>query len=315
MEGEHGLIKKYGPEGAKERLSEEVRNYKRQVKHTVQAARHAIAGANLTPEEKQEWDSLLESDSGWQSGSNAASVDQFEMRYRNEFLAAMDSPYIRPLAPEEQDERPVNDLPNDTVAGYNAGVRGQKAETTAVANAEGAVTAVGRNEVDKPGFSIMFGKYMEETRDMRGAKTDGGKTSQRKEIDHVDRLAAIIAKPETEAQDAKYQKQLQQDAFRALNDLAAGKPSAKGKAPDPEVSAYAGWLVTQIQVANDPGVFHYNVTARTQSKSGGTLEEQDRERAARPERQRLITEGLTGTSLENPFDYSGNFSVDELHPE
>jgi hypothetical protein len=197
---EEGFTSKYGGQRGREMFNQAAREYEQARMGAVMGIRHAIAGANLTENEKREWDRIGALTSGWESGTNDRSLTLFEGSVRNGFTAAMDSNPNLEKIPDGQ--RTVREYaggdPNDTSAAFNAEF--SEADTsTPAGKAESLATAEGHNEVPLGGgFSGMFLEHMKRTGDKRGAgRTDNfeNTTGQRREIDAVDELATIALKP------------------------------------------------------------------------------------------------------------------------
>jgi hypothetical protein len=245
----------YGPQIGKKMFSEARRVYDREVSHTIQSVRHAIAGAALTHVEKPEWDAMLANDSGWQSGSNAKAIEQFEARFRDAYVAAADSlPGLEAIPKGERRVRRSADGDDVTSAGYATSLHGDEPMGTPVDAAVTSVVAVGkggRNAVRRSGFSPFYAEYSATTKDSRGAGSTGGRDSepgQRAEIDGVDQLMALIARPElgldggtvdgTPTRTPEDLKRVQAAAYSAVQGIAAGT-EVRGAKPDPEAQVYA----------------------------------------------------------------------------
>jgi hypothetical protein len=284
------FVEKYGM-GWATRFSEAKRTYERQVLHTVQGIRHTIAGAALNKEEKGEWDSLLQTDSGWQDGSNMANLSQMEARFRDSFVARMDNiPGLQAIPEDQETLRPTaGGRSNDTDAALNAETAAKRAKVGPVAQATAGVTQTGHNEVESlgekespngerlagGGYSQSFYNYITKTGDLRGA----GRTSntsqipgQKKEIDVIDRLAAMYVRP-SDAESATVggvrtddPAETKQAVLAALKSIAAGK-EINGRVPDPEVQAYTTSVIEELQdpwsQSNPDALFdHYTTKIR-----------------------------------------------------
>lgn len=303
------LIEKYGPFRA--RGSEELRAYEREKTLAIMGVRHAIAGAQLTPQEKAEWDGLLANDSGWESGTNHSALAQLEKKFGDDFRAKMSANgFVEPLAPAEQEERPVVGFANDTDAKYNTELAAKPASTSPVQGAVTETVKVGHNEVRQGGFSPLFSRYMKQSGDSAGAGRTGNRESeagQRAEIDGVDYLASIIAKPDIAVETSTVNGKptlspamAQAEAHRVLQQLASGAEQG-GRKPDPEVQRYAAFVIKEIGQAPDAESFYSQVAGRVHPVVG-TIKEQlegdDDIRAMKArkteERADFLRKGITG---------------------
>lgn len=169
------LLTKYGglgPGDRAQKINEAYRLYDSQKVLTIMEARNAIAGANLTAPEKAEWAGLLDDDTAFQHGSNAAKLDLMENHYRNKFLAvANHTQGVIPLAAADQDTHPIEDAPNDTEAGLNAQLHGQAPQTTAVSEEEGKLDEKGSGETYKGAPSSMWVNHQPDAQKTPGAVT------------------------------------------------------------------------------------------------------------------------------------------------
>ncbi len=127
------FVNKWGPEFASKRFDEAKRAYEREVLHTLQQVRHSIAGAQLTPFERDEWLELVPIDKGAEAGTNASALEQLEGRFRDRFVSFMDSSGAYELLPEsERGTRLTNEETNATDSRYGASLHGGPPVITSV---------------------------------------------------------------------------------------------------------------------------------------------------------------------------------------
>lgn len=161
---------KYGPTDGAKKFTEAYRAYDRQKKLSIFEARHAIAGSNLTKEERQEWDSLLDNDSIFEQGSNAGAVEQLETHYRDKFLSvANHTAGVRPLALADQDTAPIADAANDTEAAYNARFHAGPGKTTPISEEEGKIDEKGSGDTYQGAPSSMWVNHQPDSQKTPGA--------------------------------------------------------------------------------------------------------------------------------------------------
>jgi hypothetical protein len=241
---------RYAPTAAKERFNEDYRAFQRQKMLTIMDARHAIAGANLTDNEKVEWDKILENDSGWQDGSNAKAVEQLEKHYRDKFVTSMNQTVgIAPLDPADQSVRSYNDTSNDTDANYDARFT-RNIPTTNLITKEDAEAAQGsESRVDtakkkdtKVGVSDSYAKF---SSSYRGSVAAGG---QPEWVDHLNTIAEAAVKPEDVVKrhgvDEKPE-EVQRDAINSLERAAKDETIAEDR------RKYAAYLLESYKKSPD----------------------------------------------------------------
>ncbi len=165
-------------------------------------ARHEMSGAQLTPDERKEWDSLFELNSKWQSGDNDSVLDDYEKSARDRFTSVMNSnpafeAVDESVAPATIKKYATN--ANETEARYKAAHK-PEAPVSAVKLAEAAPLAEGHNEAKRPGYSPFYASYLrasgKPSRMGEGANLTGGahpEVGQTGEIDGVDHLAVLWA--------------------------------------------------------------------------------------------------------------------------
>ncbi len=226
-----------------------------------------ITGAAAPDAQMTRIQDILPLESFFQEGGNAKQINDLEADYRREMKSVLDTdPALEPIRPDASGKlpmRPVNDNPNDTGA-RNALDNAAAAPETLAGAAGAQAVAVGHNDTKAAGFSPSYLSYL----DMRPLKdmgdkgtgiTKDGRAGQRSEIDAVDHLAALWARPEVFGGN-------DDDRTSALASVArfAGGEKVDGKtAADPEVAAYAAHVYRRLTAAKDPTALYDDFSLRT----------------------------------------------------
>jgi hypothetical protein len=237
-------------------MDPEYREYKRAKVLYTERLIKALTGAAAPTDQMNRISSLLADDSLFQKGGNQSALVQLERDLRGSMKGRLDSdPALEPIPAGEQSVRPVHDTPNDTDAAYRAEVEAKGAVQGPVGTAAAGAVKAGRNEVKLGGgYSPSFFEFMSKTGDRRGSGKTGNREAspgQRQEIDAVDQLAALWARPDTAPTDtvggkSQADPDLRAKAYAALAGIAGGTAGAGGRAPDEETQAYAQSVLKTI---------------------------------------------------------------------
>lgn len=281
------FAEQYGYEGAKARFSEAYREYQRQKIMIQEATIQAFTGAAAPNEQMNRLKSLLADDSGFQKGGNASGIDQLEKYFRDNYITKINQhPGIETIPETERTTREYGNVGNDTDSNYGARLFGRDAAVGPVADALKDVSKVGRHEVKQTeyggGFSALHNEYVKETGDRSGLGTTDNRekaVGQRTEIDGVDHLAALVAKPElahtdtVNGQAVGNPEDTRAKAFMALKSLAEAGTVNDTKV-DPVVQRYAAYVLKKMESTPETEVenFFTSVSQRVYpaGEEGGT---------------------------------------------
>lgn len=232
---------RFGPQWTKQ-YSEDYRDYKRQKDLIGEQLISYLTGAAAPNEQMKRIRGVLADDSIFQSGGNAAGIDQLEKWSRDNFVSkANEHPGLIPLPESERNVRAYVDEANDTDSAYSARFSANRASTNLIASEEGAAAA-GGDEGHKAqglgGVSTTFSKFARK----KGMQL--GVNAEPEYVRHFQDIAlaaidptAVIAKHKSDEKPEDVQK----DAVDRLEYLANDKTI-------PDVRReYAAYLAAQLK--------------------------------------------------------------------
>jgi hypothetical protein len=209
----------------------------------------SLTGAAAPQQQMDRISSVLADDSIFQKGGNASALVQLENDFRQQMTSQLDSNAALERIPEsEQSVRNTSETANDTTSAYNAEIHGSAPQRGAVGEAASEVVRTGHNEVKLGGgYSPAYLEFLKSTGDTRGAGRTGNRENspgQRAEIDGIDMLAALVAKPElaggdtVDGESVDSPEDIRSRALSTIRTIASGA-EIDGRKPDEEVVNYA----------------------------------------------------------------------------